>query len=74
MRWATWGLGSLLVLFRIVVLVFGRIPLGERERTLGAGPLEVRVQEERSEEVPTWAGVLALLAGAGIVVVGARVR
>lgn len=74
MRWATWIVGSLLIVFGVVVLVFGRLPLGERERTMDAGPLEVRYEEERSEEVPAWAGVLALLAGAGVIVVGARSR
>lgn len=71
MRW-TGVVGIILVLLGGVILVWGGIPLGERQHEVDAGPVEMRIEEERSMTVPRIIGGVIALAGIAVVVAGRR--
>ena len=65
-------LGVLLIVIGVGALVFGNISFTETKPLIKAGPLEVNTQEEHRVSIPTIAGIVILLAGAGLLVAGRR--
>lgn len=71
MRWTS-VVGAILLLLGGVIVVWGGIPLGERQHEMDAGPIEMRVEEERSVTVPRIIGGVIVLAGIAVIVAGRR--
>lgn len=65
-------IGVFLIAFGIAALVLGNVSFTETKPVLKAGPVEVTTQEEHHISIPTIAGIVILLAGAGLVVAGRR--
>jgi uncharacterized membrane protein len=65
-------LGIVLMLAGIGGLVFRGIHWTETEKVLDVGPIEVNAEKERSVWIPTAAGIAAILAGLGLVVVSRK--
>lgn len=51
-------------------LVFGTFSYGRETHTTTMGPMEIVISEDREVNVPVWAGVGAILVGAGLLLVG----
>lgn len=65
-------LGVVLILAGIVGLFVSRVSWTETKPLLKAGPIEINHEEDRSVWIPTAAGVVAVIAGLGLVMVSRR--
>ena len=65
-------LGIVLIVLGIAGLFFSRISWTETKPVVKVGPLEVNSQEDHTVWIPTAAGVVAVLAGVGLVFAGKR--
>jgi len=54
----------LLIVAGTLGLVYGRFSFTRDSQNASIGPIEVRVSEQRTVNVPVWAGVAAIVAGA----------
>jgi len=66
MRNMMW-LGVLLVVLGIGGLIIQNVQFTETKRVLDVGPLHVNSEERHNIPIPTIAGIVAVLAGLGIV-------
>ena len=65
-------LGIVLIVLGIAGLFFSRVSWTETKPVVKVGPLEVNSQEDHTVWIPTAAGVIAVLAGVGLVFTGKR--
>lgn len=65
-------LGLVLIVLGVGALIFSNVSFTETKPLIKAGPLEVNTQEEHRINIPTIAGIVILLAGAGLVIAGRR--
>ena len=64
--------GILLVVLGVLALVYQGFTYTRRERVLDIGPIHATVDTQERVPLPPIAGGLALVAGASLLVVGAR--
>jgi preprotein translocase subunit Sss1 len=64
--------GLVLTAVGIIGFLLGGIPLGSEETTVGVGPVEVRAETRDSLSIPPLVSGIALVAGIGLIFVGAR--
>ena len=67
-------LGVLLIVIGIAGLAIDNISFTERKTIVDAGPLKVTADEQRTIPIPTIAGIVAVIAGAGLLVMGRAAR
>ncbi|WP_124079344.1 hypothetical protein [Pigmentiphaga humi] len=67
------------VIVGIVLIVLGVVALGYKsfsytseETLLKVGPVEATADTEKTVPIPTWAGIVAIAAGAVVIVLGRR--
>jgi len=65
-------LGVVLIVLGIAGLFLSRVTWTETKPVVKVGPLQVNSQEDHTVWIPTAAGVMAVLAGLGLVVAGKR--
>jgi hypothetical protein len=65
-------LGVVLLVGGIAALALGGFTFTDRETIIDAGPLQVTAEDKHRVNIPTIAGVIAALAGAGLIVAGLR--
>ena len=65
-------LGVVLILAGVAGLIFRSIEWTETKNVVDAGPIQINTQEEHNVWIPTAAGIAAILAGLGLVVVSRR--
>jgi uncharacterized membrane protein len=65
-------LGIVLMLAGIGGLVFRSVHWTETEKVVDVGPIEVNAEKQHSVWIPTAAGIAAVLAGLGLVVVSRK--
>ena len=66
--------GIMLIAIGIAGLVIDNITFTEKRTLVDAGPIKVTADEQRSVPIPTIAGVVALVVGAGMIVFGRHAR
>lgn len=66
--------GVLLIAIGIAGLIIDNITFTERRTVVDAGPLKVTADQQRYIPVPTIAGVIAIVAGAGIIFFSRQAR
>lgn len=59
--------GVLVIVLGIVGLIIQNVKFTETKKVLDIGPLQVRSEEQHNVPIPTIAGVVAVLAGLGMV-------
>ena len=59
--------GVLLIVLGVAGLAIDNISFTERKTVIDAGPLKVTADEQRTIPIPTVAGVVAIVAGLGLV-------
>ena len=64
--------GILLIAIGIAGLVIDNISFTEKRVVVDAGPIKVTADQQHTIPIPSIAGVIAILAGAGIVFFGRR--
>jgi hypothetical protein len=67
-------LGVLLIVIGIAGLALDNISFTERKTIVDAGPLKVTADEQRTIPIPTIAGIVAVIAGAGLLFMGRAAR
>ena len=71
MRNLMW-IGVLLIGLGIAGLVVENVTWTETEEVVDIGPLELNTEEERSVPIPTIAGIIAVIAGLGLIFASRR--
>ncbi len=66
--------GIVLVGLGIAGLVFNVIPVHHQEQEAKIGSLTINADRETDYVIPNYVGVIAIVAGAGLIVLGARRR
>ncbi|MBU8872595.1 hypothetical protein KQ910_02415 [Reyranella sp. MMS21-HV4-11] len=67
-------LGVLLIAIGIAGLAIDNISFTERKTIVDAGPIKVTADEQRTILIPTIAGIVAVIAGAGLLFMGRAAR
>lgn len=67
-------LGALLIAIGIAGLVIANISFTEKKVIVDAGPLKVTADQQRNIPIPTIAGVIAIVVGAGLLFYGRKAR
>jgi len=67
-------LGILLIALGVAGLAIDNISFTERKTIVDAGPLKVTADEQRNIPIPTIAGIVAVIAGAGLLFMGRAAR
>lgn len=65
-------LGLLLIIAGILGLVYGGFSYTEEKHGVDLGPVELQVTEKERVNIPLWAGVLAVGAGAALLLADRR--
>jgi hypothetical protein len=65
-------LGVVLILAGVGGLIFRSVHWTETKNVVDAGPIQINSQEDHSLWIPTAAGVIAVLAGVGLVFAGRK--
>jgi len=71
MRNLMW-VGVLLVILGVAGLLIANVTVTDKKTVANIGPLELRAEEQRSVPIPTIAGIIAVIAGLGMIVVSRR--
>ncbi|MDO8977289.1 hypothetical protein [Reyranella sp.] len=66
--------GVLLIAIGIAGLAIDNISFTERKTIVDAGPLKITADEQRTIPIPTIAGIVAVIAGAGLLFMGRAAR
>ena len=56
----------------VLALVYGGFSYTKQTHDAKVGPLEISVSEKQRVNVPVWAGVILVVAGAGILLTGKK--
>jgi hypothetical protein len=64
--------GLILIVAGAVALAYGGFSYTQDTTAVKLGPLELTVKEKKSVDVPLWLGIGAIVAGAGLLVLGGR--
>lgn len=67
-------LGVLLIVIGIAGLAIDNVSFTERKTIVDAGPLKVTADDQRTIPIPTIAGIVAVIAGAGLLFMGRAAR
>jgi len=65
-------LGIVLVVLGVLGLVYGQFSYTRKSHEADLGLVKVSVKEKETVDVPTWAGVAAIAAGAVLLVMGRK--
>jgi hypothetical protein len=65
-------LGIVLIAAGLLGLLYGGFSYTKDSHDLKLGPIELTVKEKQSVNVPVWAGVGAIVAGAALLALGGR--
>jgi hypothetical protein len=65
-------LGLVLIVLGVAGLLFSHVSWTETKPVVQLGPLEVNSEEDHTVWIPTAAGIMAVLAGVGLVFAGRR--
>ncbi|HRH58974.1 MAG TPA: hypothetical protein PL045_00265 [Chitinophagaceae bacterium] len=64
--------GIILIVAGILMLIFTNINFTTEKKVVDAGPIEINKKENKSIGWPSWAGAVAIIAGAGMVIADKR--
>ncbi len=67
-------LGVLLIAIGVAGLLIANISFTEKKVIVDAGPLKVTADQQRNIPIPTIAGVIAVVVGAGLLLYGRKAR
>ena len=66
--------GAMLIAIGIAGLIIDNISFTEKKVIVDAGPLKVTADQQRTIPIPSIAGVIAIIAGAGMIFFGRQAR
>jgi hypothetical protein len=60
------------IILGALALVFNQVTYTEEEHEAQIGPIEIGVEERETVRIPMWAGIVAVVVGAGLVLIPAK--
>ncbi|MEO7359455.1 MAG: hypothetical protein ABI120_03955 [Gemmatimonadaceae bacterium] len=66
------GLGLALIVLGVLGLAYGGFTYTKKTDTAKIGPIELSVKDKETVNIPLWAGVGAIVVGAGVLVMGSK--
>jgi hypothetical protein len=63
-------LGVVLIVAGVIGLIVANVSFTERKTVLDAGPIKITQDQEKVIPIPTIAGVIAVVAGVGLIFLG----
>ena len=69
---ATKIIGALLIVAGVLGLSFGGFSFTKETHQAKIGPIELSVAEKENVNIPLWASIIAIAAGAGLILVGSK--
>lgn len=69
---ATKIIGAVLIAAGVLGLVYGGFSYTKETHEAKLGPFELSMSEKETVNIPLWASIIAIAAGAGLVVVGGK--
>ena len=64
--------GIVLIVAGVLALVYGGFSYTKETTAVKLGPIELKVQEKESVNVPLWAGIAAIVVGGGLLLTGGK--
>jgi len=64
--------GLVLLILGILALVYGGFSYTKETHEADLGPLQLQIKDKKRVDVPVWAGVAAIVVGAGLTIFGGR--
>lgn len=65
-------IGIILIVGGVLGLVFGGFSFTKETTKANLGPISLSVQEKETVNIPLWASIIAIAAGAAVMVAGTR--
>ncbi len=65
-------IGIILIVGGVLGLVFGGFSFTKETTKANLGPISLTVQEKETVNIPLWASIIAIAAGAAVMVAGTR--
>lgn len=65
-------IGALLIVGGVLGLAFGGFTYTKETHQAKLGPLQLSVAEKETVDIPLWASIISIAAGAGLLVVGSK--
>lgn len=65
-------IGALLIVGGVLGLAFGGFTYTKETHEAKLGPLQLSVAEKETINIPLWASIISIAAGAGLLVVGSK--
>ena len=65
-------IGVVLIVLGVIGLVVANVTFTEHKTVLDAGPIKVTQDQQKSVPIPTIAGIVAVVAGLGLIFIGRR--
>lgn len=66
------GIGLALIALGVLGLAYGGFTYTKKTDTANIGPLEISVKDKETVNIPMWAGIGAIVVGAGVLVMGGK--
>ena len=66
------GIGLVLIALGVVGLAYGGFTYTKKTDTAKIGPVEISVKDKETVNIPMWAGIGAIVVGAGVLVMGGK--
>ena len=66
------GIGLGLIVLGVLALAYGGFTYTKKTDTAKIGPIEIAVKDKQTVNIPMWAGIGAMVVGAGVLVMGGK--
>lgn len=65
-------IGALLIVGGVLGLSFGGFSFTKETHTAKLGPIQLSMSEKETVNIPMWASIISIVAGAGLLLVGGK--
>lgn len=65
-------IGTILIIAGIAAILVPRFSYTKEKHDADIGPLSVSISEKENVSIPTWAGIAAIVVGAGLLLIPAK--
>lgn len=66
------GIALVIIALGVLGLAYGGFTYTKKTDTANIGPIEISVKDKQRVNIPMWAGIGAIVVGAGLLVVGGK--
>ena len=66
------GIGLAIIALGVLALAYGGFTYTKKTDTAKIGPIEISVKDKETVNIPIWAGIGAIVVGAGVLAMGGK--